>query len=263
MNILSKIISKKIDELNQIKRVISISELESSEFFDRNNKSIVSGLIENEISIIAEHKRKSPSRSEINFQTSTEKIINGYQKSGAVALSILTEKNFFNGSNYDITNARKITELPILRKDFIIDEFQVIESKSIGADGILLIAACLDKKQIIKLSRLAKSLGLEVLIEIHDLSELDNCCIDSIDIIGVNNRNLKTFNVDIETSISLSSKIPSNYVKISESGISNPNDIITLKNFGYDGFLIGENFMKTENPGRALENLLNEIKNDC
>ena len=263
MNILSKIISKKIDELNQVKRVISISELESSEFFDRNNKSIVSGLIENEISIIAEHKRKSPSRSEINFQTSTEKIINGYQKSGAVALSILTEKNFFNGSNYDITNARKITELPILRKDFIIDEFQVLESKSIGADGILLIAACLDKKQIIKLSRLAKSLDLEVLIEIHDLSELDNCCIDSVDIIGVNNRNLMTFNVDIETSISLSSKIPRNYVKISESGISNPNDIITLKNFGYDGFLIGENFMKTEDPGRALENFLNEIKNDC
>ena len=263
MDILSKIISKKIDELNQLKRVISTSDLESSEFFERNNKSIVSGLIGNEISIIAEHKRKSPSRSEINFQTSTEKIINGYQKAGAVALSILTEKNFFNGSNYDITNVRKITELPILRKDFIIDEFQVLESKSIGADGILLIAACLDKKQIIKLSRLAKSLDLEVLIEIHDLSELDDCCIESVDIIGVNNRNLKTFNVDIETSVSLSSKIPSNYAKISESGISNSNDIVTLKNFGYDGFLIGENFMKTEDPGRALENFLNEIKNDC
>ena len=174
MDILSKIISKKIDELNQLKKTISISDLENSKFFERNNKSIVNGLIENEISIIAEHKRKSPSRSEINSQTPTEKIINGYQEAGAVALSILTEKNFFNGSNNDILNARKITELPILRKDFIIDEFQVIESKSIGADGILLIAACLDNKQIIKLSELAKSLGLEVLIEIHDLSELDD-----------------------------------------------------------------------------------------
>ena len=263
MDILSKIISKKIDELNQLKRSISISDLENSEFFERNNKSIVNGLIENEISIIAEHKRKSPSRSEINSQTPTEKIINGYQEAGAAALSILTEKNFFNGSINDILNARKITELPILRKDFIIDEFQVIESKSIGADGILLIAACLDKKQIIKLSELGKSLGLEVLIEIHDLSELDDCCIDSVDIIGVNNRNLKTFNVDIETSVSLSSKIPSNYAKISESGISNSNDIITLKNFGFDGFLIGENFMKSVDPGRALANFLNEIKNDC
>ena len=260
MDILSKIISKKIDELSQLKRTISISDLESSEFYERNNKSIVSGLIENEISIIAEHKRKSPSRSEINSQKPTEKIINGSQEAGAAALSILTEKNFFNGSNNDILSARKITELPILRKDFIIDEFQVIESKSIGADGILLIAACLDKKQIIKLSELAKSLGLEVLIEIHDLSELDDCCIESIDIIGVNNRNLKTFDVDIETSIGLSSKIPSNYSKISESGISNSNDVKTLIDCGFDGFLIGENFMKTNDPGKALVNFINEIK---
>ena len=262
MDILSKIIAKKMESLNQLKRLCSVRDLEKSKFFNRNNKSIVNSLKENETSIIAEHKRKSPSKSEINFQTPSEKIIKGYQKAGAAALSILTEENFFKGSNKDISNYRNITDLPILRKDFIIDEFQIIESKSIGADGILLIAACLDKKQIIKLSKLAKSLDLEVLIEIHDLSELDNCLIDSIDIIGVNNRNLKTFNVDIETSISLSEKIPSNYVKISESGISNSSDIIKLKRFGFDGFLIGENFMKTDDPGKALSNLLNEIKND-
>ena len=167
MDILSKIIKKKREELEYLKKNVSISKLEKSIYFNSKTNSLVNSIKGKDISIIAEHKRKSPSRSEINFQTSTEKIINGYQKAGAVALSILTEKNFFNGSNYDITNVRKITELPILSKDFIIDDFQVLESKSIGADGILLIAACLDNIQIFKLSRLAKSLDLEVLIELY------------------------------------------------------------------------------------------------
>ena len=261
MDILSKIISKKIDELNQLKKSISISELENSEFFERNNKSIVNGLIENDISIIAEHKRKSPSRSEINSQTPTEKIINGYQEAGAVALSILTEKNFFNGSTNDILNARKITELPILRKDFIIDEFQVIESKSFGADVILLIAAILNKNKIKKLSSLAKSLGLEVLLEIHDIKELNDYYLNNIDIIGVNNRNLKDFSIDINISKKISDKIPKGFKKISESGISDINVIRDLKNYGYSGFLIGEKFMmnhKKESICHFIKNINNE-----
>jgi len=170
MDILSKIIVKKMESLNQLKRLCSIRDLEKSKFFNRNNKSIVNSLKENETSIIAEHKRKSPSKSEINFQTPSEKIIKGYQKAGAAALSILTEENFFNGSNKDISNYRNITDLPILRKDFIIDEFQIIESKSIGADGILLIAACLDKKQIIEL--LPHREPMLLIDELYDIKKL-------------------------------------------------------------------------------------------
>lgn len=262
MDILTRIISKKIDELKYLRQKKSISDLERSHFFSKKNKSIVKAIKEKEISIIAEHKRKSPSKSDINHQTPSEKIIKGYEKAGAAAISILTEKNFFNGSENDLINAKKITDIPILRKDFIINEYQIIESKAIGADGILLIAACLEKKEIISLSKLAKSLGMEVLIEIHNVSELQKSCIDSVDLIGVNNRNLKTFDVNIQTSIDLINKIPSNYTKISESGISKPVDIITLKNNGFDGFLIGETFMKTKDPGKNLSNFINEIENE-
>ena len=219
MDILSRIVNKKIDELRYLKKSIPISDLENSSFFSRKNKSISSSIINKDLGIIAEHKRKSPSKSNINQLTSSEKIIKGYDNAGAAAISILTEKNFFDGSRNDLIEARKLTELPILRKDFIIDEYQIIESKSIGADGILLIAACLEKKEIIRLSKLAKSLDLEVLIEIHDMSEISRSCIESVDIIGINNRNLKTFDVQIKTSLDLIKEIPEQYTKISESGI--------------------------------------------
>jgi len=265
-DILKQITDYKKSEVLKLKKKQSIKDFEKEIINIENPRKFSDTLISasnDKFGLIAEVKKASPSKGIIRKDFNPEKIAIDYEKAGAACLSVLTDQNFFHGKNEYLEKIKKIVDLPILRKDFIIDEFQVIESKSIGADGILLIAACLDKKQIIKLSRLAKSLGLEVLIEIHDLSELDDCCIESVDIIGVNNRNLKTFNVDIETSVSLSSKIPSNYAKISESGISNSNDIITLKNFGYDGFLIGENFMKSVDPGRALANFLNEIKNDC
>jgi indole-3-glycerol phosphate synthase len=150
----------------------------------------------------------------------------------------------------------------MLRKDFIIDEYQIIESKSIGADAILLIAACLNSSQIKNLSKLAKSFDLEVLIEIHDFEELNKVCIDSIDIIGINNRNLKTFDVNIETSLNLVEKIPSSFTKISESGLNNPSEIMKLKNSGFDGFLIGERFMRNSNPGEELSNFISKIKNE-
>ena len=262
MDILSRIVNKKIDELRYLKKSIPISDLENSSFFSRKNKSISSSIINKDLGIIAEHKRKSPSKSNINQLTSSEKIIKGYDNAGAAAISILTEKNFFDGSRNDLIEARKLTELPILRKDFIIDEYQIIESKSIGADGILLIAACLEKKEIIRLSKLAKSLDLEVLIEIHDLSEISRSCIESVDIIGINNRNLKTFDVQIKTSLDLIKEIPEQYTKISESGISKVSDIIELKNCGFDGFLIGESFMKTEDPGLSLSKFIRKVKDE-
>jgi len=171
----------------------------------------------------------------------------------------LTDKDYFGGSLNDLRNARKLTNIPILRKEFIIDEYQIIEAKANGADVILLIAACLEKDQIKSFSSLAKEIGLEVLIEIHDENELKKCLTNTIDIIGVNNRNLKTFEVDINTSIKLSNMIPKKFTKISESGISNYNEIIKLRKYGFKGFLIGELFMKNNNPGKEVLNLIQNI----
>ena len=262
MDILTNIIDKKLKEIEFLKNSISIPTLERSSFFKDKTKSLSKSIKQSEIGIIAEHKRKSPSKSDINHLTSSESIIKGYNDNGAAAISFLTEKNFFNGSSIEFTKARTITNLPMLRKDFIIDEYQIIESKSMGADAILLIAACLNSTEIINLSKLAKSFDLEVLIEVHDLEELDKSCIDSVDIIGINNRNLKTFDVNIETSLNLVEKIPSSFTKISESGLNNTSEIIALKNSGFDGFLIGEKFMKSSNPGEELSNFLSKIKNE-
>ena len=262
MDILSRIIKKKKVEIEDLKNSVSIADLEKSNLFNTKTKSLSENIKQKEIGIIAEHKRKSPSKSNINHQNSSKSIINGYDDGGAAGISFLTEKNFFDGSSYEFTEARRLTNLPMLRKDFIIDEYQVIESKSIGADAILLIAACLNSSEIINLSKLAKSFDLEVLIEIHDLEELNKSCIDSIDIIGVNNRNLKTFNVNIETSLNLVDKIPSSFTKISESGLNNSYEIKKLKNSGFDGFLIGERFMKSSNPGEELSNFISKIKNE-
>ena len=262
MDILSRIIKKKKVEIEDLKNSVSIADLEKSNLFNTKTKSLSENIKQKEIGIIAEHKRKSPSKSNINHQSSSKSIINGYDDGGAAGISFLTEKNFFDGSSYEFTEARRLTNLPMLRKDFIIDEYQVIESKSIGADAILLIAACLNSSEIINLSKLAKSFDLEVLIEIHDLEELNKSCIDSIDIIGVNNRNLKTFNVNIETSLNLVDKIPSSFTKISESGLNNSYEIKKLKNSGFDGFLIGERFMKSSNPGEELSNFISKIKNE-
>lgn len=262
MDILSRIIKRKKVEIEDLKNSVSIADLEKSNLFNTKTKSLSDNIKQKEIGIIAEHKRKSPSKSNINHQNSSKSIINGYDDGGAAGISFLTEKNFFDGSSYEFTEARRLTNLPMLRKDFIIDEYQVIESKSIGADAILLIAACLNSSEIINLSKLAKSFDLEVLIEIHDLEELNKSCIDSIDIIGVNNRNLKTFNVNIETSLNLVDKIPSSFTKISESGLNNSYEIKKLKNSGFDGFLIGERFMKSSNPGEELSNFISKIKNE-
>ena len=260
MTILEKIIETKKKELDIVKKTISIEELKKLSDFERKSISLVDRLKNSSHGIIAEHKRKSPSKSIINNSISINEIIIGYHNANVCGISVLTDKEYFGGSLNDLRNARKLTNIPILRKEFIIDEYQIIEAKANGADIILLIAACLSETEIKKLSKLAKSIGLEVLIEIHNEKELEKCLIHSIDIIGVNNRNLKTFEVDLKTSINLSGLIPKEFTKISESGISSSIEINKLREYGYKGFLIGETFMKKKNPGSEVLDLINKIK---
>ena len=259
MTILEKIIETKKNELEIVKKTIPIEELKKLPNFERKSISLVDRLKNSSHGIIAEHKRKSPSKSIINDSISINEIITGYNNANVCGISVLTDKDYFGGSLNDLRNARKLTNIPILRKEFIIDEYQIIEAKANGADVILLIAACLEKDQIKSFSSLAKEIGLEVLIEIHDENELKKCLTNTIDIIGVNNRNLKTFEVDINTSIKLSNMIPKKFTKISESGISNYNEIIKLRKYGFKGFLIGELFMKNNNPGKEVLNLIQNI----
>lgn len=259
MTILEKIIETKKNELEIVKKTIPIEELKKLPNFERKSISLVDRLKNSSHGIIAEHKRKSPSKSIINDSISINEIITGYNNANVCGISVLTDKDYFGGSLNDLRNARKLTNIPILRKEFIIDEYQIIEAKANGADVILLIAACLEKDQIKSFSSLAKEIGLEVLIEIHDENELKKCLTDTIDIIGVNNRNLKTFEVDINTSIKLSNMIPKKFTKISESGISNYNEIIKLRKYGFKGFLIGELFMKNNNPGKEVFNLIQNL----
>lgn len=257
MNILDKIVLRKKIEIQERKSSISYNQLEKTLFFSQNSISLKDSINSKNLSIIAEHKRKSPSKSEINFSTPTNEIIKGYQDAGAAAISVLTDSYFFGGSNEDLNFAKKNSAIPVLRKEFIIDEFQIIESKSIGADAILLIASILNENQIINLSRLAKKNNLDVLIEVHTLEELKKSLNENIDLIGVNNRNLKTFKVDLENSINICNQIPENFTKISESGLNSIDDIRILVECGFDGFLIGEQFMREKDPGSKLKELIN------
>ncbi|WP_035482915.1 indole-3-glycerol phosphate synthase TrpC [Algoriphagus marincola] len=261
MNILERIIADKYREVAERKSLIPVKLLEKSIFFDGKVVSMKKYVTDPEKSgIIAEFKRKSPSKGLINGAASVEQVSIGYMQAGASALSILTDQEYFGGSSEDLKVARKFNFCPILRKDFVVDEYQIIEAKSIGADCILLIAAALEPEKLKSLAYFAKSLGLEVLLEVHDGEELEKSLNDGVDLVGVNNRNLKTFDVSIDTSLELVSAIPSSFVKISESGISDPKTLIELKKAGFDGFLIGENFMKSSRPEQAAYNFIKEFK---
>ncbi len=262
MTILDKITAQKAIEVAAAKVEISIQDLEKSEFFARKTNSLVANLsAENSTGIIAEHKRKSPSKGIINDKLSVEEVTQGYAQAGAAGLSILTDTDFFGGNKEDLQKARVANpSTPILRKDFMIDEYQVYEAKAWGADVILLIAACLSPEQIKTLSQKAHELGLEVLLEIHDQEELDRSPLEYVDIVGVNNRNLKNFaENNVNASLNLAEKIPANIIKISESCISEPETINLLKSVGYKGFLIGETFMKDVSPGTKLGEFIAKI----
>jgi indole-3-glycerol phosphate synthase len=257
--ILDEIITYKKKEIESCKELFPVSDLEDIPLFSRSVFSLKESILDpQKTSIIAEFKRKSPSKGVINDHTFVDDVTQSYAASGASGLSILTDFNFFGGSIDDLLIARQMNQIPILRKEFIIDEYQLIEAKAYGADAILLIASCLEAMEIERLYNFAHTLGLEVLVEIHDEEEI-LLVNDNADLIGINNRNLKTFEVNLEQSKKLVKKLPSDIPKIAESGISNPETLVDLKNHGFDGFLIGENFMKTTNPGFAFNDFCKAV----
>lgn len=260
MDILEKIVAHKKKEVAELQELYPVKLLEQSTYFGGKPVSLRKYIQrEDKSGIIAEIKRKSPSKGMINAHVSVEKTSIGYMQAGASGLSILTDKEFFGGSSEDLKTARSFNFCPILRKDFIINEYQVVEAKSIGADVILLIAAILTKEEIDTMGKLAHSLGMEVLLEVHDEKELAGSVSQYVDLVGVNNRNLKTFETDIAISKKLAEKIPSDFVKVSESGISDPDLIKDLKSFGYEGFLVGENFMKNGRPEKAAKEFIKKL----
>ncbi len=260
MNILDKIIETKKEEVANQKKVVSVLQLEKHPGFNRKCNSLKSNLLkEGSSGIIAEFKQKSPSKGEINYRVKVEEVTKGYVEAGVSGLSVLTDYEYFGGTIANLAKARETNpNIPILRKDFMIDTYQIIEAKAFGADVILLIAACLEKEQAKVLAEKAKSLGMDVLMEIHNEEELD-IVNDFVDIVGVNNRNLKTFEVDVETSVNLAKMIPGQFVKISESGLAGAETIHYLRKNGFMGFLIGETFMKTDNPGEACKLLISKL----
>lgn len=260
-NILDRIVERKKIEIANARRRMPITLLEEREMFSRNCHSLRASLLDPKLTgIIAEYKRRSPSKGVINDRHSVKEITRAYAAGGASALSVLTDKVFFGGMKQDLLTARRHNELPILRKDFILDEYQIIEAKSIGADIILLIASILTPDRIKALANLSKQLGMNVLLEVHSREELDMSICQDLDAIGVNNRNLGTFEVSLDHSLQLAEYIPDQFLKISESGINDPQTIKELRTAGYQGFLIGENFMRSPEPGKTFREFVSKIR---
>ncbi|MCW3786094.1 indole-3-glycerol phosphate synthase TrpC [Plebeiibacterium sediminum] len=260
MNILDKIVAKKKIEVEQQQEFVTLDKLKGYSAFNKEVPSLKQYLSDgNHNGIISEYKRKSPSKGIINSMSTVEDVVPLYEKAGVSGISVLTDSEFFGGNKSDLVAARKVTTVPILRKDFMISSYQVYEAKAIGASAILLIAAILTYDEANELSKLAKDLGLDILMEVHSKEELD-IVNPLVDVVGVNNRNLKTFEVSLQQSIDLAAAMPNDVVKISESGIYTPEDIFLLRENGFKGFLIGENFMRTKNPGQACIEFSNAIK---
>ncbi len=254
-DILSEIIANKRFEVDLQKQSISLEQLQNSLETTVKQRSLKEALKSSSSGIIAEFKRRSPSKGWINRKAQAEDIVPGYANAGASAVSILTDEKFFGGNLKDIKDARPLIDIPILRKDFIVDEYQLYQAKIIGADAVLLIAAALKKEELHALAAKAHELGLEVLLEIHSVEELKYINAN-MDVIGINNRNLGTFFTDVENSFRLAEQLPSDAVLVSESGISDPATVKRLQKAGFKGFLIGENFMKTGNPELALKSFI-------
>ncbi len=261
MDILEKIVAAKKKEIEPFKEKSPVERFEREGFFWQiSNRSLVQSLlIPGSTGIIAEFKRKSPSRGWFKSkELEVEPVVTAYNKSAA-GISVLTDNEFFGGDLDDLIQTKVVTDIPVLRKDFIVDKWQIAESKAFGADVILLIAACLTPAQVKEFAGYAKSIGLESILEVHNDAELGHYC-DEVSLIGVNNRNLKTFEVDINTSLQMIEKIPAGKPAIAESGISSAAAIVTLRSAEFKGFLIEETFMKEENPGMAYETFVNNLK---
>lgn len=253
-NILDEIVAKKRLEIEADRLRIPTVRLEESDNFFRKCYSFRDSLLNPALTgVIAEFKRKSPSKGIINDKVTVKEVTRAYAAAGASALSVLTDRSFFGGRKGDLVEARKRNQIPILRKEFILDEYQIVEAKALGADIILLIAAILKPAEIQRFARLSKSLGMSVLMEVHNLEELERSLFPELDAIGVNNRNLGNFEVTVQHSYDLVEHIPNEFLKVSESGLSDPKTITGLRSAGYNGFLIGENFMKQADPGKAMQ----------
>ncbi|MGQ0739850.1 MAG: indole-3-glycerol phosphate synthase TrpC [Bacteroidota bacterium] len=260
-NILETIVAAKKKEIEPLKAKSPIERFEREGFFwqIRNRSLMKSLLMPGSTGIIAEFKRKSPSKGWFKTkELEVEPVVTAYNKSAA-GISVLTDGEFFGGDLDDLIQTKVVTDIPVLRKDFIIDKWQIAEAKAFGADIILLIAACLTPAEVKEFAAYAGSVGLESVLEIHNEEELGHCC-DEVSMVGVNNRNLKTFEVDINVSLQLIDKIPTGKPAIAESGISSVEAIVTLRQVGFKGFLIGENFMKEEQPGKAFEEFVSGLK---
>ena len=258
INILEKIVAYKKEEIRRRKKELPVHRLENSPAFEREIFSIKKFLLDpGKTGIIAEFKRRSPSKGIINDTATVEAVTRGYADHGASAISILTDEPSFGGSSEDLLKAR-FNRVPILRKDFILDPYQLVESRAMGSDVILLIAACLQPAETWQLAARAKELGLEVLLEIHEEKELAHVC-DEIDVVGINNRDLKTFSVDIDRSIRLSERLPANKVRVAESGIGHVETVLRMKMAGFNGFLIGEQFMKMPDPAIAFASFVDQL----
>ncbi|MDR2122032.1 MAG: indole-3-glycerol phosphate synthase TrpC [Flavobacteriaceae bacterium] len=258
-NILDKIIANKQMEVKKQKQQISLQLLESKIKDPKEQNSFKEALQRSSTGIIAEFKRRSPSRDWIFKEAKIETVIPSYSRNGASAISVLTDPDFFGGTLQDLEEASGLTNTPLLRKDFIIDEYQIYQAKAYGADAILLIAAVLTPKETRELAMKAKELKLDVLLEIHNETELGHIT-DAVDVVGVNNRDLTHFITDVKISWDMADKIPDDFVKISESGISSTKTVKELQKAGYRGFLMGENFMKTPDPGKALDEFIKELE---
>lgn len=257
MTILDKIIERKKEEIAAAKSSVSVNQLKDSDFFGRKTYSLKES-IKNKSGIIAEFKRQSPSKGIINNNVQPLEVVSAYENFGASGISILTDSDFFGGNFDDILKVRNEIKIPILRKDFMIDEYQFYEAKSIGADVVLLIASCLSPAQVEEFSALARELEMEVLLEIHTEEELKHCN-SKIDLVGINNRNLKDFKVDLQHSVQLKNLLPKDVLSVAESGIYNLEDFKFLKEKGFDGFLMGEYFMKNTDPAKAFEDFSLQI----
>lgn len=259
--ILDQINQHKRQEIEAAKALISLDQLKASPFFTRQTNSLKQALLANESSgIIAEFKTQSPSKGVINAEAEVASVTKGYADAGASGLSVLTDRNYFGGSVENLVRARFANpNIPILRKDFMLDTYQIYEAKSQGADVILLIAESLHRDELLQLAQTAKEIGMEVLVEVHHEEELAKLN-PFVDLVGINNRDLRTFEVDINTSLRLEKLIPDQFVKISESGISDPKAIAELRCAGFKGFLIGETFMKTRNPAQACADFIQQLK---
>ena len=260
MSILAQIVIDQRKEIALKKAVVSLAQLQAMPLYDRQTISFADGIKNTPFGIVAEHKRRSPSKPHIKLQARAAAVAAGYEQAGVAAMSVLTNGQYFGGSLEDLLLARAACKLPLLRKEFIVDAYQIHEAKAYGADAILLIAACLSAEETNQLAKTAKDIGLDVLLEVHNLKELEQAPLTYVDVVGVNNRNLKDFSVDLNTSITLAAHIPNDKVKISESGISSYDAIEKLMQAGFDGFLMGEHFMLQDNPGEAAQKFIQNFE---